>query len=328
MELQGTYGSIALWVDANAGVCATGARAPLWRGSELRAAAFAGPARARPPNSTRPPPSTHGHQPSTMRPSLQNAPQRSDLTEASSSGRALGADTETDFLSDEQKAAYLDGIEQGLGRLYAPGSGRRPRRRPRISSGPPRQALGCLCLPDAHFDAPRRPGASQRARPSAPQGGHGHGARRCGRCLRAPLDVCGASPSGARHLAERDELARLRRRLIAPRGPRDAWGCVGSRCARRTRPKHGAIRPLKCSKTWERAVSDEAAVRRGEGLSPWRTAHERHALDPRESASVIDEQMERGSSTDSKTHRSSDGHFPPSSDGHATSPTYPWIAST
>ena len=100
MELQGIYGSIALWVDANAGVCAT-VRA-LFGAERTEAAAFAGPRELAVELDA--PALDAWASAEHYATVLQNAPQRSDLTEASSSGRALGADTETDFLSDEQKA--------------------------------------------------------------------------------------------------------------------------------------------------------------------------------------------------------------------------------
>ena len=284
MELQGIYGSIALWVDANAGVCAT-VRA-LFGAERTEAAAFAGPRELAVELDA--PALDAWASAEHYATVLQNAPQRSDLTEASSSGRALGADTETDFLSDEQKAACLDEIEQGLGRLYARVVGAVRAADPHFFWAASASAW-VLCLPDTHFDAP-----DNRALLNA----HGRAllSAGTGTALIVVDDVCelpsmsAALAVGARHLAERDELARLRRRLIAPRGPRDAWGALGA-VARGALAQAWRNTSTEVLETWERAVSDEAAVRRGEGLSPWRRAHERHALDPRESASVIDEQM-------------------------------------
>lgn len=284
MELQGIYGSIALWVDANADVCAT-VRA-LFGAERTEAAAFAGPRELAVELDA--PALDAWASAEHYVTVLQNAPQRSDLTEASSSGRALGADTETDFLSDEQKAAYLDGIEQGLGRLYARVVGAVRAADPQFFCAATASAW-VLCLPDAHFDAP-----DNRALLNA----HGRALLKAGTgtVLVVVDDVCelpsmsAALAVGARHLAERDELARMHRRLIAPRGPQDTWGALGA-VTRGALAQAWRTTAAGVLDSWERAVSDEAAVRRGEGLSPWRRAHERHALDPRESASVIDEQM-------------------------------------
>lgn len=284
MELQGIYGSIALWVDANAGVCAT-VRA-LFGAERTEAAAFAGPRELAVELDV--PALDAWASAEHYATVLQNAPQRSDLTEASSSGRALGADTETDFLSDEQKAAYLDGIEQGLGRLYARVVGAVRAADPHFFWAASASAW-VLCLPDAHFDAP-----DNRALLNA----HGRAllSAGTGTALIVVDDVCelpsmsAALAVGARHLAERDELARLRRRLIAPRGPRDAWGALGT-VARGALAQTWRNTSTEVLDTWERAVSDEAAVRQGAGISPWRRAHNRHAFDPRESVSLVGEQM-------------------------------------
>lgn len=276
MELQGIYGSIALWVDANAGVCAT-VRA-LFGAERTEAAAFAGPRELAVELDA--PALDAWASAEHYATVLQNAPQRSDLTEASSSERALGADSETDFLSDEQKAAYLDGIEQGLGRLYA-------RVVSAVRAADPHffwaasASAWVLCLPDAHFDAP-----DDRALLSAGTG----------TALIVVDDVCelpsmsAALAVGARHLAERDELARMHRRLIAPRGPQDTWGALGA-VTRGALAQAWRNTSTEVLETWERAVSDEAAVRQGAGISPWRRAHNRRAFDPRESVSLVGEQM-------------------------------------
>lgn len=284
MELQGIYGSIALWVDANAGVCAT-VRA-LFGTERTEAAAFAGPRELAVELDA--PALDAWASAEHYATVLQNAPQRSDLTEASSSGRALGADTETDFLSDEQKAAYLDGTEQGLGRLYARVVGAVRAADPHFFWAASASAW-VLCLPDAHFDAP-----DNRALLNV----HGRALLKAGTgtVLVVVDDVCelpsmsAALAVGARHLAERDELARLRRRLIAPRGPRDAWGALGA-VTRGALAQTWRNTSTEVLDTWERAVSDEAAVRQGAGISPWRRAHNRHAFDPRESVSLVGEQM-------------------------------------
>lgn len=194
---------------------------------------------------------------------------------------------ESETASDPEYPGDLDDIEAGLAELYARVVGAARSASPRAFRAAA-ATIWVLCLPNEQFDA-LDGGALLDA--------HGRALLQAGTgtALVVDADVCelpqmsSALVLGARYLAESDERTHLRRRLICPRGKRDAHGMLGAavRGALAAAWRDAAARVLDA---WERAVADEATVRAGGMTSPWRRAHGRVSFDPRESASVIAEQ--------------------------------------
>lgn len=280
MELQGIYGAIALSVDAKAGVCNT-VRA-LAGAERSEAAACAGPRELAVKLDE--PALAAWKSAERYATDLQDASKSGDQAELSCANHSSDAKTSP----HKQESACLDEIERALGHLYSQAICAVRAADPyffRASSA----TAWVLCLPDAHFDAP-----GNRELLSA----HGRALLKAGvgTALIVVDDVCelpsmsAALAIGTRYLVERDELTRLRRRLIAPRGPRDEWGALGA-AARGALAQAWRSTIAQVLDSWEQAVADEAAVRQGVGASPWRRKHDRPFFDPRESASLIGEQM-------------------------------------
>lgn len=280
MELQGIYGAIALSVDAKSGICNT-VRA-LAGAERSEAAACAGPRELAVKLDE--PALAAWKSAERYATDLQDASKSGDQAELSRANHSSDAKTSP----HKQESACPDEIERALGHLYSQAICAVRAADPyffRASSA----TAWVLCLPDAHFDAP-----GNRELLSA----HGRALLKAGvgTALIVVDDVCelpsmsAALAIGTRHLVERDELTRLRRRLIAPRGPRDEWGALGA-VTRGALAEAWRSTVTQVLDTWKQAVADEAAVRQGAGTSPWRRDHDRLSFDPRESAFLIGEQM-------------------------------------
>ena len=280
MELKGIYGAIALSVDVKAGVCAT-VRA-LFGAEHSEAAAFARPRELAVELDE--PALAAWEAAERYAATLQCALNSREQAEPSCPGRSSDAEASP----RRQESALLDEIEASLGHLYSRAACAVRAADPHFFRASSATAW-VLCLPDTHFDAP-----DDRAL----LGAHGRALLRAGvgTALIVVDDVCelpsmsAALAVGARHLVERDERARLRRRLIAPRGPRDEWGALGA-VTRGALAEAWRSTVTQVLDTWKQAVADEAAVRQGAGASPWRRDHDRLSFDPRESAFLVGEQM-------------------------------------